>query len=101
MWSITGLIRSDIFLNLRMRRCKAAGRECRDSFYAGRLVRWKGVQYLIDATAWLYKTRNVNASSLRAKANIVRHWSSGHRTEELPAAVELFGVYFGRRVPPY
>ena len=27
--------------------------------YAGRLVRWKGVQYLIDATAQLAKTRNV------------------------------------------
>lgn len=28
-------------------------------FYGGRLVRWKGVQYLIDATAQLAKTRNV------------------------------------------
>lgn len=27
--------------------------------YAGRLVRWKGVQYLIDAVALLAKTRNV------------------------------------------
>lgn len=27
--------------------------------YGGRLVRWKGVQYLIDATAQLAKTRNV------------------------------------------
>lgn len=27
--------------------------------YAGRLVRWKGVQYLIDATALLAKTRDV------------------------------------------
>lgn len=27
--------------------------------YAGRLVRWKGVQYLIDATAELSKTRNI------------------------------------------
>jgi D-inositol-3-phosphate glycosyltransferase len=39
-------------------RHKLAG-DAQTLFYAGRLVRWKGVQYLIDATAQLAKTRNV------------------------------------------
>lgn len=39
-------------------RQKIAG-DAQTILYAGRLVRWKGVQYLIDATAQLSKTRNV------------------------------------------
>ncbi len=39
-------------------RKKIAG-DAQTILYAGRLVRWKGVQYLIDATALLAKTRDV------------------------------------------
>ncbi len=39
-------------------RKKIAG-EAQTILYAGRLVRWKGVQYLIDAAALLSKTRDV------------------------------------------
>lgn len=39
-------------------RRKIAG-DAQTVLYAGRLVRWKGVQYLIDATALLAKTRSV------------------------------------------
>lgn len=39
-------------------RRKLAG-DAQTIFYAGRLVRWKGVQYLIDAAAQLARSRNV------------------------------------------
>lgn len=39
-------------------RAELAG-DAQTIFYAGRLVRWKGVQYLLDATAHLSRTHNV------------------------------------------
>lgn len=44
---------------LRKKIAGDARKEAAIILYAGRLVRWKGVQYLIDATALLAKTREV------------------------------------------
>ncbi|HZQ07631.1 MAG TPA: glycosyltransferase family 4 protein [Anaerolineae bacterium] len=69
-------------------------------FYAGRLVRWKGVQYLIDALALLAQTRNVQL--LIAGEGEYRHELEQRAREQgIADCVQFLGYIPSDALPSY
>lgn len=68
--------------------------------YAGRLVRWKGVQYLIDATAELAKTRNVRLL-VAGEGEYRPRLEQRARLANISKNVKFLGYISGDALAPY
>ncbi len=68
--------------------------------YAGRLVRWKGVQYLIDATALLAQTRNVRLV-IAGDGEYRSVLEERARERGIAERVEFLGPIISDRLPQY